>query len=440
MMAIDEEKRAEVERVLQSEVFRGSDSLRKLLRFLTDRTLAGEAEQLKEYSVGLDAFGKPPDYDPRQDSVVRIQAGRLRQKLSEYYLTDGKDDPIRLEFPKGGYKIHFETRPAPAEPLNSEIVATRLPARPVEAQMNRWTVPVLAAVCLVAVAWAVYGTTELSAERRLASATHTSWTQPLEELWAPFTASTRPLVVAVSSLLFVGIKGHAYYRDVTLNRWEDVLQDQNLKNVRKALGNPDIFPHRSYTGTGDANAMFLLGKLLGTRAQNLSFAKTSDLAWQQFADNNMILVGTPRSFGDLLNGLPADFAMKLDTSGLRVLHPGPGETAFYADQTLQGQRLQAAPEDGEVYALITQAPGPNGNSRVAAFSSNINSGTLAAVQWYSDPVLAKTVFEHLKDKSGHLPPYYQLALRVRFKGGVPTETTYLLHREIRSTVAVASPK
>src|SRR5579862_878119 len=128
MVAVDDEKRAEVEKILQSEIFRGSDSLRKLLRFLADRTLAGEADALKEYAVGLDAFGKPPDYDPRQDSVVRIQAGRLRHKLSEYYLTDGKEDPIRVEFPKGGYKIHFEARPVPAEPVESSIVATALTA------------------------------------------------------------------------------------------------------------------------------------------------------------------------------------------------------------------------------------------------------------------------------------------------------------------------
>jgi hypothetical protein len=435
MVGIDEEKRAEVEKILQSEVFRGSESLRKLLRFLADRSLAGEAENLKEYAVGLDAFGKPADYDPRHDSVVRIQAGRLRQKLSEYYLTDGKHDPIIVGFPKGGYKIHFEERPAPPAALNSEIIATTVAsASPAETPAKRSRiVPLLCGVCVLAMGWAVYETTQVAAERRFASATHASWNASLQELWAPFTASMRPMIVAVSSPLFVGITGHAYYRDVTLNNWEDVLQDQNLGKVRKALGNPEIFPHRSYTGTGDANAMFLLGKLLGTKTENLTFAKTSDLAWQEMADNNIILVGTPRSFGEKFSGLPADFAMKLETDGLRVLHPAAGETAFYADQTLQGQRLRAAPEDGEVYALVTQAPGPNANSRVAAFASNLNSGTLAAVQWYTDPTLAKPLFERLKDASGHVPRFYQVALRVRFKGGVPTETTYLLHREIHST-------
>jgi hypothetical protein len=241
--------------------------------------------------------------------------------------------------------------------------------------------------------------------------------------------------MAVSSPLFVGIKGFAYYRDVTLNRWEDVLQDANLTNVRHALGSPEI-PHHSYTGTGDANSMFLLGKLLGTKKQNLAFAKTSDLTWQQFADNNVILIGTPRSFDDLLKGLPVDYAMSLETDGLHVLHPVAGETAFYRYETAQRQRRPEAPEDGEVYALITQAPGPNGNGNVASFASNISSGTLAAVQWFSDPGLAASVADRILDRSGRTPTYYQIALRVRYKGGVPTQTTYLLHREIHSAAAV----
>ena len=64
-----------------------------LLRFLADKTFCGEAEHLKEYSVGLDALGKPATYDPRQDSGVRLQASRLRQKLDDYYRTEGSNDP-----------------------------------------------------------------------------------------------------------------------------------------------------------------------------------------------------------------------------------------------------------------------------------------------------------------------------------------------------------
>src|SRR5437016_1585617 len=107
MVGHEEITRAEVERILHSETFRNSDALRRLLKFLCDKTLAGEADQLKEYSVGIDALGKPDSYDPRQDSVVRIQVARLRQKLTEYYRIEGKDDPIIVELPKGRFKLIF---------------------------------------------------------------------------------------------------------------------------------------------------------------------------------------------------------------------------------------------------------------------------------------------------------------------------------------------
>src|SRR4029077_5940513 len=97
MVVREELTQAQIDRLLHSDTFRNSDVLRRLLRFLADKTIAGEADQLKEYIIGIDALGKPPSYDPRQDSVVRIQVGRLRQKLAEYYRTEGKDDTLVVD-------------------------------------------------------------------------------------------------------------------------------------------------------------------------------------------------------------------------------------------------------------------------------------------------------------------------------------------------------
>jgi hypothetical protein len=102
---------AEIDRILQSGIFKNAEALRRLLRFLADRMLAGEADQLKEYTVGIDGLGKPPTYDPRLDSTVRIQVGRLRQKLAEYYRTEGKQDPLIIDLPKGRFKLTCEPNP-----------------------------------------------------------------------------------------------------------------------------------------------------------------------------------------------------------------------------------------------------------------------------------------------------------------------------------------
>src|SRR5579871_6674741 len=118
----DDALAAEVERILESDTFRNSEALRRLLRFLTDKRLAGEADQLKEYSVGIDALGKPSTYDPRHDSTVRIQMGRLRQKLADYYRTEGLNDALIVELPKGRFKLTCEARPVTA----AEVAGTQV--------------------------------------------------------------------------------------------------------------------------------------------------------------------------------------------------------------------------------------------------------------------------------------------------------------------------
>jgi serine/threonine-protein kinase len=95
--------RKELERVLASPGFARNERLARFLRFVVERYLEGRNDEIKESVLAVEVFGRSPDYDPRQDSIVRTEASRLRTRLSEYYLGGGKDDPIVIELPKGGY-------------------------------------------------------------------------------------------------------------------------------------------------------------------------------------------------------------------------------------------------------------------------------------------------------------------------------------------------
>src|SRR5712691_11848789 len=106
--------RIQIQRIVASKAFKTSEVHRNLLNYLAEKSLGGEAQNLKEYTVGLDVFGKPASYDPRQESVVRMHVGRLRQKLAEYYRTEGLEDPIVVNLPKGGFTLTFEPRAMPA--------------------------------------------------------------------------------------------------------------------------------------------------------------------------------------------------------------------------------------------------------------------------------------------------------------------------------------
>ena len=95
--------RSELERVLASPGFTRNERLGRFLRFVVENHLEGRGDEIKEYVLAVEVFGRSPDYDPKQDSIVRTEASRLRARLSEYYPGDGKDDPVIIELPKGRY-------------------------------------------------------------------------------------------------------------------------------------------------------------------------------------------------------------------------------------------------------------------------------------------------------------------------------------------------
>src|SRR5262245_64348588 len=93
--------RSELERVLMSPGFARNERMSRFLRFVVDRSLEGKGAELKESVIAIEVFGRRADYDPKLDSIVRTEAGRLRSRLAEYYAGPGSANPIVIELPKG---------------------------------------------------------------------------------------------------------------------------------------------------------------------------------------------------------------------------------------------------------------------------------------------------------------------------------------------------
>jgi TolB-like protein len=104
----------QLERILSSAPFAASERSWVLLKFLVEQALNNGAGRLKEYTIGMEALGKAPSFDPRTDPIVRAEASRLRARLEKYYAGDGLSDPIVIMLPKGSYVPRFQTRPEPA--------------------------------------------------------------------------------------------------------------------------------------------------------------------------------------------------------------------------------------------------------------------------------------------------------------------------------------
>lgn len=126
------EIRLQLDRLLASDNFANADRMSGFLRYIVERAIAGESDRVKEYVIGVAVFGRDEQYDPRLDSIVRVEARRLRTKLDEYYAGSGRHDPIVIEMRRGAYVPAFSRRmtaPVPEPAARPALAGPTRPAR-----------------------------------------------------------------------------------------------------------------------------------------------------------------------------------------------------------------------------------------------------------------------------------------------------------------------
>jgi hypothetical protein len=405
--------RAQVERLLGSKTFEASEVHRRLLEYLAEKSLAGEADRLKEYTVGLEAFHKPSTYDPKHDSIVRIHVGRLRQKLAVYYQNEANGDDVLVSVPKGAFKLEFEPRVLAAEqpPPNQQDPARR--------------VRFLAVGLAVAVLWAAVASVAWVRARRW-SAPAESWSPELEELWAPLVDGPRPLLVCLGTPLFVRFPSFGFFRDTKANDWQEAQSSERVAAARRGL-EQQILPSYNFTGAGEASAGFLLARLLATRKRELRVTRSNILSWQQVTDENVIFIGPPK-FNVQLQSAALMEDIVMEHGGVRNRKPRTGEPDFLPDRTQPGTA------DGETYALITRSRGPSGNGELLVLAGNASADTLAAAEWLTEPWRARELLEKLRagpgGGNGEIPRHFQVVLKVAFKQGIPVQSSYVFHHAL----------
>ncbi|MDB4044540.1 hypothetical protein N9470_03545, partial [Emcibacteraceae bacterium] len=112
---------AQLDRILVSATFKNKLRLKRFLSYVVEETLKGNALLIKGYTLGLEVFDKDETFDPATDAIVRVEAGRLRRLLEHYYMSEGKDDPIIINLPKGKYEPTFNDNENPSNISNDAI-------------------------------------------------------------------------------------------------------------------------------------------------------------------------------------------------------------------------------------------------------------------------------------------------------------------------------
>jgi hypothetical protein len=395
---------AEINKLVASHSLHGSESLCKLLRYLAKHSIEHPGAQVKEYQIATEVFGRQANFDPQLDSMVRVQAGRLRAKLTEYYSTEGASDPIVIELPKGSYSVISHERSKQPGPNGNAVQTKEFAEKTREATRNHWVVPLLSTALLIALAvigWLVLGR---KGQGPVVSASATAASAPYRIFWNGFVTVPEEPWVIFSNAAFVG-------RPDTGMRYYDAARD----------GKAPILDH--YTGVGEVLAIHNLDQVFGILHQSLRVKRGSLFSLDDAKNNDLIFIGSPSENLTLLD-VPStrEFVFRRVTEGVRAgnveiinVHPAQGEQAKYI-ATASNVPLT---EDFAVVALV-HGLNPEHSELILAGTTTI--GTQAAVEFVTRESYLNELLKRMKvSKPSDLKPF-EAVIQVKVAKGVPVES------------------
>ena len=401
---------AEVDKLVASPALHGSESLCKLLRYLANHALEHPGVPLKEYQIATEVFGRQSDFDPQVDSMVRVQAGRLRTKLTEHYSVNGANDHIWVELPKGTYVLAFHDRPAQKnhDLAHHEVSVESRPEDSSHARSlpGKWLAAVAALSLLLVAALAVLGT--LLFNRKPANPATVSASEAVPPtfpiFWKGFLVGPEEPLVVFSNAQFVGRP------DVGMRYFV----------APKDVGAVTL---DHYTGVGEVLAVHALDLVFGSLHQPLRIKRGSLFTLDDAKNNNLIFIGSPSENLALLE-IPStkQFTFHQLTSGPRHgdteiinVHPRAGEPAEF----LATPSNQTLSEDYSVVALV---PGLNPARSELILAGTTTIGTQAAVEFVCSDNLLQELLRRLSvSTAGQLKPF-EAVIRVKVARGVPVES------------------
>jgi hypothetical protein len=394
----------QIDRLVTSQTLHGSESLCKLLRYLATHAVEQPGVPVKEYQIATEVFARPADFDPQVDSTIRVQAGRLRVKLTEYYASEGTEDPIVVELPKGTYALAFHHRVIPSK--NHDIAeADRIRTEP-PIRSRSWMIAtfLMAAVLIVA---AVAIAALLASRKASAGGTDTAQNPApaaLQHFWKPFVSGKDEPWVIFSNAAFVG-------RPEMGMRYYDPKRDS--RGV--------IFDH--YTGVGEVLAVHDLDQVFAEQNRQIRVKRGSLFSLDDAKSNNLIFVGSP-SENLTLQEIPGtkEFVFQREAEG-----PRKGDLAIINEHPQSGEasKFLASPSSepiAEDYAVVAFIPGLNPSQSVLILAGTTTFGTQGAVEFVChDQNVADLLLRLSSSPTGNVKPF-EAVLREKVERGVPVST------------------
>jgi hypothetical protein len=356
--------RQQLDRILASPLFRNSKRYPSLLRYVVEQALDGHASDIKERTLGIEVFGRTPDYDTNLDPVVRISAAEIRKRIAQYYHDGGHENEIRIDIPLGSYIPEF--RPAVAKP--AEVVP---PEKPQAIAIMPAPVPVAPEP------------------------------KPVLVVTSPATTNWKKTVLFMAvAILAIGVLFWAkplswikpWVRPTALDRFWAPMIDPG-KSVLVCIGrvhDPDGRPHG--VALSDATTMARITGILQSKGQPWQIRAEDDATFGDLRQGPAVLIG---AFNDSWN-------LRLANS-MRFTFHQQGPVDWIEDQKNPASREWSvtrgpgAPPMTKDFALITRIIDPNTDRILVTVGGLWGYGTLAAGEFLSDPKYMETLDRQAPD-------------------------------------------
>ncbi len=398
-----EQQQLAVDRILASALFRRSHKLAAFLKFICEQQQLGKADTINEQLIGTEVFGRTEGYHMGEDSIVRSQARFLRQRLDEYYATEGRDELVRLTIPKGSYvpEFHFREAAPLAGPVKVEAVGSPVVVPPnAEApglevaeptRTGRRAVFVVLSVGIVCVAsFLAWHFRSAAANRGTPSVENRFWT-------SVFDPQRTEIVVPADSSLILTEELSGKHVDPS-----DYMTRKYLSEPAPAglAGSWNAIINSQYTNIADVNVVSRLERLPEAAGGKVRIRFARNLSLKELKESNAILIGSARAnpWVTLFNSfgrLQVDYDWQSQTNYVSNRTPGLGEQARYEELGDVQQHT--------AYGVVAYLPSLDGEGSALLVGGTSKAGTEAAAEFLFSPGF--TGFLRKIDAGGTIPRF-----------------------------------
>ena len=349
-----EAQRLLLDRIKESPHFAQASSLQRILGYLCERADEDASKVPKEYEIAVQALRRPPSFDPKTDPIVRVSIAAVRSRLQAYFDSEGRNESVRLEIPKGVYRAVFSTSPVRKAP---EVVEDTLAAR--------------------------------------------------NKFWRPYLSGNASNMLVYTDVLFYRDDSGNYLRNIYVNGLAGGVEEIRKRAPAEAFRG--LKPSYHFMSAGEVQAMLALIRLFARLKAPLELRNSRFTSWNELRSSNLIFLGSSRT-NVFVDALQAGNNFVITADEIRNVEPRESEEASYIGQHQMEGKLERAVEP----AVVTRRPGLTPGTAITMISANHGRGVEGAAQFLTlENDVALALEGSGLGRSDRLPAHFQWLLRVQ---------------------------